>query len=667
MTDSEKRAADLRQQLNYHNHRYYTLDDPVISDAEYDRMLQELQKLEEANPELLTPDSPTQRVGSKPLKAFSQVTHSISMLSLGNAFDNEDVEDFEKRIRERLDIEDVVYAVEPKLDGLSLSLRYEQGVLVQGATRGDGSVGEDITANAKTINTVPLHLQGEGWPDILEVRGEVVITNDAFERLNEERLAEGEKIFANPRNAAAGSVRQLDSHITAKRPLSFFPWGLGEVSTPIADTQSEQMEKLIAWGFTANPEAKKLRGSKELLAYYEDIAQRRANLPFEIDGVVYKVDDLDAQEQLGFTARAPRWAIAHKFPATEETTVLEGIEASVGRTGVITPVAKLKSVVVGGVVVSNATLHNEDEIKRIDVRIGDTVIIKRAGDVIPKVVGVIKDKRPANAAVWHMPLTCPVCDSEVQRLEEQAAHRCIGGLYCPAQRKAAISHFASRGAMDIDGLGEKIVDQLVEENLVETVADLYQLPRDALINLERMGEKSADNLLTAIEKSKSTTLPKFLFALGIGQVGEVTAKQLAKHFGDMQPLMDSSEEDLQAIPDVGPIVAQSISHFFQQQHNLEVISKLIEQRIHWPKIEQSSEPQSLQGQTFVLTGTLAEMTRGEAKARIEALGGKVSGSVSKKTHYVVVGEDPGSKATKAKDLGVTILDETELLTMLQES
>ena len=664
MSKTTSRAAQLREQLNFHNYRYYTLDDPVISDAEYDRLLKELQDLEAKHPELSTPDSPTQRVGSPPLKSFSQITHSIPMLSLGNAFEAQDVADFDRRIRDLMHWQEVTYAVEPKLDGLSLSVRYESGVMVSAATRGDGSVGEDVTANAKTIRTIPLHLQGEGWPEVLEVRGEVVITKDDFERLNTERLAEEGKVFANPRNAAAGSLRQLESRITAKRPLRFFPWGIGEASRAIAETQTGQMQRLIEWGFVANPEARKVIGVAALDDYYQAIGKRRSDLIFDIDGVVYKVDDLAAQEELGFTARAPRWAIAHKFPAVEETTVLENIEPSVGRTGVVTPVAKLKPVAVGGVIVSNATLHNQDEVERKDVRIGDTVIIRRAGDVIPEVVGVIKDKRPANTQPWQMPTTCPECGAEVQRLESEAAHRCIGGLYCPAQRKGAIEHYASRGAMDIEGLGVKLVAQLVDEDLVKTVADLYQLPRETLIALERMGEKSADNLLTAIEKSKSTTLPKFLFALGISQVGEVTAKQLAKYFGDLQPLIEADEETLQVIPDVGPIVAQSIAHFFQQTHNREVIDKLVGLGLHWPKIEITQDDLPFAGKTFVITGTLANMGRNEAKAKIEALGGKASGSVSKKTDYVIVGENAGSKAEKAQALNLTMLDEQAFLALL---
>ncbi len=664
MNEVEKRALELREQLNFHNYRYYALNDPLISDAEFDQLLRELQALEEENPDLLTRDSPTQRVGASPLKSFSQVRHTLPMLSLANAFSEEDIENFDRRVRERLATDEVAYAVEPKLDGLSLSLRYEEGVLVKAATRGDGNVGEDVTENARTIRTVPLQLIGKGWPKVLEVRGEVVITKSDFARLNEERLANEGKVFANPRNAAAGSVRQLDSKITAKRPLSFFPWGLGEVSAEIAPTQSAQMARLGEWGFQVNPEAKCVTGVRALLDYYRDIGARRDNLPFDIDGVVYKVDSMDAHATLGFTARAPRWAIAHKFPALEEMTRLVGIEASVGRTGVITPVANLEPVWVGGVRVARATLHNQDEIERKDVRVGDTVIVRRAGDVIPEVVGVVIEKRPKETSSWKMPSRCPVCDSEVQRLENESAYRCIGGLFCPAQRKAAISHFASRGAMDIEGLGVKLVAQLVDHNLVKTVADLYELDKAALVKLERMGERSADNLLRAIERCKKTTLAKFLFALGIAQVGEVTAKQLALHFGDLPALMDADEATLTSVPDVGPIVARSISHFFKQPHNREVIARLIELGVTWPKTEPVAENLPYQGATFVITGTLNSLTRSEAKARIEALGGKVSNSVSKKTDYVVVGDDPGSKARKAADLDLAILSEAQLLGML---
>ncbi len=664
MTAVARRLAELRGEINYHNYRYYVLDDPLISDAEYDRLLRQLQKLEEAHPDLITPDSPTQRVGAAPLKEFGEVHHTLPMLSLGNAFDEGDVADFERRTKERLGVAEVVYVAEPKLDGLSLSLRYERGILARAATRGDGTTGEDITSNARTIKTIPLHLLGKGWPSVLEVRGEVVIRKKDFEQLNTDRLAQGDKAFANPRNAAAGSVRQLDPRVTASRSLSFFPWGLGDVSESVATTHYAQMAKLKQWGFRISEELRKVTGAPALLDYYADLGQRRDELPFEIDGVVYKVDNLDDQNALGFTARAPRWAIAHKFPAHEETTIVEQIIASVGRTGVITPVANLKPIEVAGVIVSRATLHNQDEVERKDVRKGDTVIVRRAGDVIPEVVGVIKEKRHKGARRWHMPSNCPVCGSEVQRLANEAAHRCIGGLYCSAQRMGAIQHFASRAAMDIEGVGEKRVKQLVQTELVKTVADIYFLKRDQLMSLERMGAKSADNLLSAIEKSKNTTFSRFLYALGIGQVGEVTAKQLARRFGELDLLMAASEDELQAIQDVGPVVAQSIAHFFQQRHNREVIQQLTAAGIHWPREHIPVITSEYSGKTFVLTGTLESMTRTEAKQAIEAKGAKVSGSISKKTDYVVAGVQAGSKLNTATELGVEVVDEAAFRAMI---
>lgn len=665
MSDAARRIARLRDEINHHNYRYYVLDEPIVSDAEYDRLLRELQALEAAHPHLITPDSPTQRVGGTPQKAFGEVRHAVPMLSLGNAFTDQDIEDFDRRIRERLEVDVVEYIAEPKLDGLSLSLRYEHGALVQAATRGDGEVGEDVTANARTIRNVPLRLRGTACPEVVEVRGEVVIRKDDFNRLNEERLAKEGKVFANPRNAAAGSVRQLDARITAARPLSFFPWGLGYCSQRLAARDSEEMARLGEWGFRNSNELALVKGVEGITAYYADIGKRRDALAYEIDGVVYKVDDLAARKKLGFTAKAPRWAIAHKYPAREETTWVEDIEASVGRTGVITPVAHLKPVAVGGVIVSRATLHNQDEVDRKDVRRGDTIIVRRAGDVIPEVVGVVKEKRPAGTRRWHMPKACPICGAEVERLENEAAHRCTGGLFCPAQRMGAIEHFAARGAMDIAGLGEKLVQQLVDAGLVETVADLYALTREQLIELERMGEKSADNLVRAIEKSKSTSLPRFLYALGIPQVGEATAKQLARHFNDLAPLLDASEEVLQRIQDVGPVVAQAIAHFFQQAHNRDVINALLKAGVHWPKTNSAGDGQALAGKTFVITGTLASMTRDEASERIEGLGGRVSGSVSRKTSYVVVGEEAGSKLAKAQLLGITTLDEKAFLALLE--
>ena len=659
-----ERVRQLREELEEHNYRYYVLDAPIVSDAEYDRLLRELQSLEAEHPELASPESPTQRVGAAPRSEFGEVRHSVPMLSLDNAFDDEELAAFDERVRRLLEAGEVVYLAEPKLDGTSVSLRYQEGTLVSAGTRGDGRTGEEITQNARTIRTVPLRLHGSGWPEVLEVRGEVVIRTADFERLNNERLANGENVFANPRNAAAGSLRQLDPKITARRPLTFFPWGLGESSAPVAGSQSELLARLREWGFLVNDELRQVRGVQGCLEYYRDVGTRRTELPYEIDGVVYKVDDFAAREQLGFTARAPRWAIAHKFPAHEETTVVEDILASVGRTGVITPVACLKPVAVGGVIVSRATLHNQDEVERKDVRVGDTVIVRRAGDVIPEVVGVIPEKRPADTTPWQMPTACPVCGSEVLRLENEAAHRCMGGLYCAAQRMGAILHFASRHALDIDGLGDKLVQQLVDRELVSTVADLYSLTREQLVALERMGEKSADNLLAAFDLSRNTTLPRFLYALGISQVGEVTAAQLAAHFGDLAPLMSADEEALQQVPDVGPVVARSIAHFFQQTHNREVIDALIAAGLHWPAVEVVRGDTPLSGRTYVITGTLESMSRDEAKKALQALGAKVSGSVSKKTTAVVVGADPGSKYDKARDLGVEILDEAALLNLI---
>ncbi len=662
---ARQRAGELRQEINYHNYRYYVLDQPVISDAQYDKLLRELQQLESDHPELITPDSPTQRVGAAPLSAFGEVPHKVPMTSMDNAFDDEEAREWDQRVRKGLETEAAVdYTAEPKFDGTSVSLRYEKGVLTQAGTRGDGETGEDVTANVRTIKTVPLHLQGKGWPSVVEVRGEVVIPKKDFERLNAEQLKQGGKIFANPRNAAAGSLRQLDPRITASRPLSFFPWGLGETSEPVARRYSEVSKHLKEWGFRVTEFFRVAHGADECLGYYREILAKRDKLPFEIDGVVYKVDDLRAREQLGYTARAPRWAIAHKFPAQEETTVVEDIMPSVGRTGVITPVAVLRPVPVSGVTVTHATLHNQDEIVRKDVRIGDTVIVRRAGDVIPEVVGVIKDKRPHNTRKWHMPKTCPVCDSEVIREEEEAAHRCMGGLVCSAQRMGAILHFASRHAMDIEGLGDKLVQQLVEKGMVKTVADIYRLKKNELADLERMADKSAQNLLDQIEKSKTTTLARFLHALGIPQVGEATAQLLADQLGSLDDIMDASRETLEQIHGIGPAMAEDIASFFHEKHNRGVIRDLLKAGIHWPKPTRVKKSSALAGKTFVLTGGLSTMTRDEAKRKIQERGAKVSGSVSKKTDYVIVGEDPGSKADKAEELGITMLNEKEFLKLL---
>ncbi|OGI47231.1 MAG: DNA ligase (NAD(+)) LigA [Candidatus Muproteobacteria bacterium RIFCSPHIGHO2_01_FULL_65_16] len=670
MRETEKlvrRAAELREQINYHNYRYYVLDQPVISDAQYDKLLRELQELERAHPALITPDSPTQRVGAAPLAAFGTVRHKVPMTSMDNAFSDEEVGEWDRRVRKGLEVDGgATYTAEPKFDGTSVSLRYENGVLTQAGTRGDGATGEDVTANIRTIKTVPLHLQGQGWPRVLEVRGEVVIPKKDFARLNAEQLKRGDKVFANPRNAAAGSLRQLDPRITAGRPLSFFPWGLGEVSEAPARRYSEVVQQLKDWGFRVTEFFRVVKGTDECLKYYREILGRRDKLPFEVDGVVYKVDAIGAREQLGFTARAPRWAIAHKLPAHEETTVVEDIIASVGRTGVVTPVAKLRPVHVGGVVVSNATLHNQDEIARKDVRAGDTVIVRRAGEVIPEIVGVIKDKRPRGTKPWRMPRKCPVCGSEVVREPQEAAHRCTAGLYCPAQRMGAILHFASRHALDIEGLGDKLVEQLVAKDLVKTVADLYRLDEKTLAGLERMGERSAQNLLEQIEKSKHTTLARFLYALGVPQVGEATADLLADHFGDLDAILEADRETLQGIPGVGPAMAEDIYTFFHQKHNREVIKKLRAGGVRWPRAERKKTRTPFSGKTFVLTGALATMTRDEAKNRLRALGATVSGSVSKKTDYVIVGEDPGSKAAEASELGVQMLSEKEFLRLIGE-
>ncbi len=661
--EAVRRARTLREQLEEHNYRYYVLDRPVISDAEYDRLMRELRELERRYPELATPDSPTQRVGAAARTGFGAVRHVVAMLSLDNAFSEEEVAEFDRRVRERLSVEEVSYHAAPKFDGLSLSLRYEAGRLVRAGTRGDGRTGEDVTANVRTIRNVPLRLRGGGWPAVVEVRGEAVIPKRAFARLNEERLAAGEPVFANPRNAAAGSIRQLDPRVTARRPLGFFPWGLGEVSEAFAHGHSETMEHLRVWGFAVGPEFHSVRGLEGCLRYYREIAARREHLDFEVDGVVYKVDRYADCDRLGFTSRAPRWALAHKFPAQEEITTVEDIVASVGRTGVITPVAVLAPVRVGGATVSRATLHNEDEVRRKDVRVGDSVIVRRAGDVIPEVVGVILERRPRSARPWRMPERCPVCGSKVVRVEGEAAHRCIGGLYCAAQRREAIKHFASRRALDIDGLGEKLVDRLIESGLVHDPSDLYQLEPELLAGLDRMGEKSAANLLAALERSKETTLARFLYALGIPEVGEATARALAGHFADLDAIMDADSERLQQVPDVGPVVAERIRAFFREAHNRKVIDKLRKAGIHWP-VPKRIAAAALAGKTFVLTGALESLTREEAKERLRALGARATDSVSRKTDYVVVGADPGSKLDKARALGVKILDEAAFLKLL---
>ncbi len=663
-----QRVEALRRLIEYHNYRYYVLDDPEIPDSEYDRLMRELQALEAEYPELVTPDSPTQRVGAEPLDAFGEVRHKVPMLSLANAFSDEELREFDARVRRMLGVEGAIrYAAEPKLDGLAVSLRYESGRLVQGATRGDGYRGEDVTANVRTIDAIPLHLLGEGWPEVLEVRGEVFMPKSGFERLNREARRKGEKTFANPRNAAAGSLRQLDPRITARRPLSFFAYGWGELSVArLAPTHSESMACLRGWGLPVSPELRVLEGVDACLEYHREMLARRTSLDYDIDGVVFKVDDLDAQERLGYVSRAPRWAIAHKFPSEEALTVVRDVEWQVGRTGALTPVARLEPVQVGGVTVRNATLHNIDEIRRKDVHIGDTVYVRRAGDVIPEIVRVLPERRPPDARPIELPKTCPVCGSEVIKPEGEAVARCTGGLYCPAQRKEAIKHFASRRAMDIQGLGDKLVEQLVDKGLVKDPADLYALTEAELVRLDRMGEKSARNLLEALERSKSTTLARFLYALGIREVGEATAQALARHFGSLEAIEKADEERLQQVPDIGPVVAAHIAAFFRQPHNLEVIEKLRRAGVHWPEEAPAPAPESLplHGKTFVLTGALSR-PREEVKARLQALGAKVTGSVSRKTDYVVVGAHPGSKYDEARRLGVPILDESGLQRMLE--
>ncbi|WP_455375941.1 NAD-dependent DNA ligase LigA [Kaarinaea lacus] len=663
-----KQVNDLREKINYHNYRYYVLDDPEIPDSEFDKLFRELQSLEHQYPDLVTPDSPTQRVGAPPVKAFGEVRHKVPMLSLANAFEEDELISFGKRISEIVgkNIDDMEFIAEPKLDGLAISLRYEKGKLVQGATRGDGERGEDVSQNIRTIKSIPLVLVGERVPAVLEVRGEVFMSKQGFRDLNKNQEKAGAKSFANPRNAAAGSLRQLDSSITATRPLEFYAYGVGEVTNgSIGKTQKELLDKLKQWGIRISPEVKVVKGIKGCLDYYQKITPRREKLQYEIDGVVYKVNSFSQQEELGFVSRAPRWAIAHKFPAQEAFTVINAIDVQVGRTGILTPVARLEPVEVGGVTVTNATLHNQDEIERLDARVGDTVLIYRAGDVIPKVASVVKDRRPKKTKPFKMPANCPECGAEVERIEDEAATRCTGGLFCPAQRKNSIKHFNSRRAMDIDGVGDKLVDQLVEKGLIEDAADQYSLTAKQLAGLERMADKSADNVIKALEKSKTTTLARFIYALGIRDVGEATAQNLAQYFADLDAVMKADEESLQDVPDIGPIVAHHIVSFFKQKHNKDVIKKLLKAGVHWPAVSMAvSKDSKIAGKTMVITGTLSTMKRDELKARLQELGAKVTGSVSKNTDYVVVGEDPGSKYDKAQKLGVKILDEKAILKLI---
>ncbi len=664
-----EQAAALRVQIEQHNHSYYVLDQPTVSDAEYDRLFRELQALELAFPELLRPDSPTQRVGGAPLAAFNEVRHATPMLSLNNAFEQEEVEAFDRRVAEALGSPLIEYATEPKYDGLAVSLVYENGLLVSGATRGDGTTGEDVTTNLRTVRSIPLRLHGRHAPASLEVRGEVLMLKADFARLNERQAQLGEKIFANPRNAAAGSLRQLDPRITATRPLTFYAYGTDVAASGLYTRHSETLDALTQWGFPVTRERRVVIGSAGVLAYFADIGARRSQLPFDIDGVVYKVNLLAAQNTLGFVSRAPRFALAHKFPAEEAETVVEAIEVQVGRTGALTPVARLAPVLVGGVTVTNATLHNEDEVRRKDVHIGDTVVVRRAGDVIPEVVRVVAEKRGADAQPFIMPLQCPVCGSDTSKAEDEVIARCTAGLYCPAQRKQALLHFASRRAIEIEGLGDKLVDQLVDRQLVHTPADLYRLTRETLAGLERMAEKSATNLLAAIEKSKQTTLARFIFALGIRTVGESTAQDLARYFGNIEAVMGADDTALQQVPDIGPVVAHSIAGFFGEPHNRSVVQALLDAGV---RFEQAAAlaldtAGAAYGKTFVLTGALPTLSRDAATQRIRDCGGKVTGSVSKKTDFVVCGADPGSKQVKAVEFGIAILDEAGLLNLLGQS
>ena len=661
--DAAARAAALRREIEQHNYQYYVLDQPLIPDAQYDVLFRELQELEARHPELRVPDSPTQRVGAAPAEAFEGVTHRVPMLSLNNAFGDEEVEAFDRRMREALGKDTIDYAVEPKFDGLAVNLTYEHGVFKLGATRGDGYTGENVTANLRTIRSIPLKLSVA--PTLVEVRGEVLMLRKEFEGLNRAQRERGEKEFVNPRNAAAGALRQLDPRITATRKLAFVAYGVGAADgTPAFATQSELLDYFAANRFPVATERSVVRGLPALLDYYHRIGEVRAGLAYEIDGVVYKVNDLAAQQRLGFVSRAPRFAVAHKFPAEEAISEVLAVDVQVGRTGALTPVARLKPVFVGGVTVTNATLHNEDEVRRKDIRIGDTVVVRRAGDVIPEVVRVVMDKRPDNAREFVMPAACPVCGSKVERLEDEAAARCTAGLYCPAQRKQAILHFASRRAMDIEKLGEKLVDQLVEKGIVETAADLYRIDAATLAGLERMAEKSAANVVESIERSKRTTLARLIYSLGIRNVGETTARDLALHFGELDPLMAADEEMLQRVLDVGPVVARSIAQFFTEPHNRKVVEGLRAAGVVYERVSKPPARSGISGKTFVLTGTLPRLTRDEAKERILQAGGKVVGSVSKKTDYLVAGADPGSKYDKARELGVALLDEDGLLELL---
>lgn len=659
-----ERARELRAAIEHHNYRYYVLDDPEISDPEYDALFRELQALEADYPALATPDSPTRRVGARPESGFGTVRHELPMLSLENAFSEQEVRDFDRRLRERLGVEVVVYVAEPKLDGLAVSLLYEDGVLQRAATRGDGVTGEDVTANVRTIRAVPLRLRGDGYPARLEVRGEVFMTHKGFAELNRRNEERGLKTFANPRNAAAGSLRQLDPGITADRPLEIYFYGAGAFTGgELPDSHRATLQRFRQWGLRINPDVDQVTGIDGCLAYYEAMLTRRGDLDYDVDGVVYKVDEQAQRDRAGFVSRAPRWAVAHKFPAQEATTRVREIGVNVGRTGAVTPVAKLDPVFVGGVTVTNASLHNADEVQRKDVRVGDTVIVRRAGDVIPEIVRVVPEKRPAGTHSFEMPATCPECGSEIVRPEGEVIARCVGGLYCPAQRKEGLQHFASRRAMDIDGLGEKLIEQLVERGWVKTSADLYELTVDQLKELPRMADKSARNLVEALEGSKQPPLERFIYALGIPEVGEATAKLLAQHYRDIDALAAAEEEELRTLPDIGPVVAAEIAGFFRQPHNREVIEKLRQRGIE-PEAPPAAQEQPLAGLTLVLTGTLEGITRDEATEQLQALGAKVTGSVSKNTDYVISGAHAGSKLDKARSLGLPVLDEDGLRELL---
>jgi DNA ligase (NAD+) len=664
---AEARIETLRAEIEGHDYRYYVLDQPSIPDAEYDRLLRELQELEAQYPDLVTPESPTQRVGGQPLEGFEEVRHSTPMLSLANAFSAEEIRQFHDRVVRGLEIDHVDYAAEPKLDGVAIALRYEGGVLRQAATRGDGTTGEDVTTNVRTIAAVPLRLgranSVDDWPQQLEVRGEIYMPLAGFEVYNEQARRDGRKEFVNPRNAAAGSLRQLDPRLTAQRPLAFFAYSL-VAAERLPDSQTEALELLKSWGFPVNPEVRRVRDAEGCLDYYAAMERRRPGLPYDIDGVVFKVDSRQQQETLGFVSRAPRWAIAQKFPAQEVVTQLLGIDVQVGRTGTLTPVARLEPVFVGGVTVTNATLHNLDEIRRKDVRVGDWVVVRRAGDVIPELVRVVPERRQGEPEEFEMPDSCPVCGSAVERIEGEAAFRCSGGLFCAAQRIRSLLHFASRKAMDIEGLGEKLVVQLVESGLVRSIADLYRLRREQLVELERMGEKSADNLLAQLERSKSPPLDRLLYALGIREVGEVTATALARHFGDLDSLAAAGEEELVDVPDVGPVVAGHVHAFFQEPHNREILAELAQAGLRWQPLEAPAGEQPLAGQTWVLTGALS-MPRARAKTLLESLGARVAGSVSAKTSVVLAGEEAGSKLRKAESLGIEVVDEDAFRALLE--